>query len=248
MHGYQSETEPWKYGDSVENNMRKMLELRYRLMPYIYSEGWNVSSKGSTMMRPLVMDFKDDPNAVAQAYQYMFGKSFLVSPVTAPNIKEWDVYLPKSAGWFNFWTGEYQNGGKHVKVPTPQDELPLFIKAGSIVPFGKKMQFTNEKPADTLEVRVYTGGSTRFDLYEDEGDNYNYEKGSHTVIPFHWDEAKQVLTIGDLKGAYQGYLKKRSFKIIFVNKSGIASQDRSAPEKTITYTGTKVFISSNFRK
>ena len=248
MHGYQSETEPWKYGDAVENNMRKMLQLRYRLMPYIYSEGWKVSSKGSTIMRPLVMDFKDDPNAVAQAYQYMFGKSFLVSPVTAPNVKEWDVYLPKSAGWFNFWTGAHQDGGKNIKVPAPQDEIPLFIKAGSIVPLGKTMQFANEKPADTLEVRVYTGESTHFDLYEDEGDNYNYEKGSRTVIPFQWDEAKQMLTIGDLEGTYPGYLKTRAFKVVFFNTSSNTTNTLSNPGKTITYTGKKVFISSNFRK
>lgn len=115
IHGYQSETEPWKYGDSVESNMRSVLNLRYRLMPYIYSEAWKVSNKGSTIMRPLVMDFKDDPAAIAQAYQYMFGSSFLVAPVTAPSAKTCEIYLPKSKGWFDYWTVSIRLVGKALK-------------------------------------------------------------------------------------------------------------------------------------
>lgn len=245
MHGYQSETEPWKYGDSVENSMRNMLNLRYQLMPYIYSEAWKVSSKGATIMRPLIMDFKDDPTAVVQPYQYMFGKSFLVAPVTEPNIKKWDVYLPESSGWFDYWTGTYHEGGKSIKAAAPLDKIPLFVKAGSIIPFGKVMQYTNEKSADTLEIRVYKGESAEFTLYEDEGDNYEYEKGKHTLISFNWDEKKQVLTIGNLKGSYPGYLKKRTFKVVFISKIYTSKNTYHDKEKMILYKGHSMPVKAN---
>ncbi|HTM91441.1 MAG TPA: TIM-barrel domain-containing protein, partial [Flavisolibacter sp.] len=146
IHGYQTETEPWKYGDTVMNNMRSMMNLRYRLMPYIYSEAWQVSKNGSTIMRPLVMDFKTDAAAINQSYQYMFGKSFLVAPITEPGVTEWNVYLPKTTVWYNFWTGKRFTGGQTIKADAPQDKIPLFVKAGSIVPMGKFMQYTSEKP------------------------------------------------------------------------------------------------------
>ncbi|RZM11223.1 MAG: glycosyl hydrolase family 31, partial [Pedobacter sp.] len=174
-HGYQTETEPWKYGEIVENNMRSMLNLRYRLMPYIYSEAWQVSKNNSTMMRPLVMDFSNDATAVEQGYQYMFGKSLLIAPVTAP-ATSWDVYLPKSAAWYDFWTGKKHSGGQMIRTAAPQDKIPVFVKAGSIIPMGKVMQYTAEKNNDTFEIRIYTGADAVFDLYEDEADNYNYER------------------------------------------------------------------------
>lgn len=245
MHGYQSETEPWKYGDSVEKNMRNMLNLRYQLMPYIYSEAWKVSSKGATIMRPLIMDFKDDATAVAQPYQYMFGQSFLVAPVTAPNNKEWEVYLPKSSGWFDYWSGTYYEGGKSIIAAAPIDKIPLFVKAGSIIPFGKVMQYTNEKSADTLEIRVYKGESAEFTLYEDEGDNYGYEKGKYTLISFNWDEKKQMLTIGNLKGSYPGYLKKRIFKVVFVSKIYASKNAYHDKEKMILYKGQSMPVKAN---
>ena len=136
IHGYQTETEPWKYGDTVMNDMRSMMNLRYRLMPYIYSEAWQVSKNGSTMMRPLVMDFKNDPTAIGQAYQYMFGKSFLIAPITEPNITEWNVYLPKSTAWYDFWTGKRFNGGQTIKTAAPQDKIPAFCKSRFYCSYG----------------------------------------------------------------------------------------------------------------
>ena len=153
IHGYQSETEPWNYGQEVENNMRKMLNLRYRLLPYIYSEAYKVTKNGSTMMRPLVMDFIEDTTAIKQPYQYMFGKAFLVAPVTEPDVKEWKIYLPKEAEWYDFWTGEKYTGGQTVNKETPIDIIPLFVKAGSIVPFGPEVQFATEKKWDNLEIQ-----------------------------------------------------------------------------------------------
>ena len=174
MHGYQSETEPWKYGAEVEENMRKMLNLRYALMPYIYSEAWQVTNNASTIMRALVMDFRDDAQAVAQPYEYMFGKSFLVAPITEAGALSREVYLPKSADWYHFKNGKQYDGGQQITVDAPLDEIPVFVKAGSVVPIGPKVQYASEKPYDNLEIRIYKGADGSFTLYEDEGDHYNY--------------------------------------------------------------------------
>lgn len=242
IHGYQTETEPWKYGDTVENNMRSMMNLRYRLIPYIYSEAWQVSKNGSTIMRPLVMDFASDPKAVAQAYQYMFGKSILVAPVTEADVIKWNVYLPKWVKWYDFWSGKTYDGGQNINVPAPQNRIPVFVKAGSIIPLGRLMQYTGEKSNDTLEIRVYKGASGQFNLYEDEGDSYNYEKGRYTVIQFNWNEKIKTLTVGNLQGSYPGYLRKRIFNVVFVSEgNGIGALDASA-KKTVMYKGVKMTI------
>jgi len=244
IHGYMTETEPWKYGEKVEDNMRKMLNLRYRLLPYIYSEAWQVTKNGSTMMRPLVMDFNDDTTAVKQAYEYMFGKAFLVAPVTEAGAIKRDVYLPKSTDWYNFWTGKRFNGGQSIKSDAPLDKIPLFVKAGSIIPMGKMIQYAVEKSADTLEIRVYKGATGKFELYEDEGDNYNYEKGKYTIIPFKWDEERNTLTIGVKQGNYPGSLTNRIFNIIFVTESEGIGITVSAMNKKVYYSGKQIEVKS----
>jgi alpha-D-xyloside xylohydrolase len=223
--------------------MRSMMNLRYRLMPYIYSEAWQVSKNGSTIMRPLVMDFKNDNTAIDQSYQYMFGKSFLVAPITEPNITQWNVYLPKSTVWYDFWTGKRFTGGQTVKTDAPQDKIPLFVKSGSIVTMGKFMQYTSEKPMDTLEIRIYPGADGQFNLYNDEGNNYNYEKGKFTVIPFKWNEQQQTLTIDRQQGGYAGALKKYVLNIVWVNESNGKGIEISLKAKTIIYTGEKIMVS-----
>ena len=239
IHGYQTETEPWKYGDTVEANMRSIMNLRYRLLLYIYSEAWQVTKKGSTMMRPLVMDFKNDSAALQQPYEYMFGKAMLVAPVTEPTVTTWNVYLPKSVAWYNFWTDKRFNGGQTIVADAPQNIIPVFVKAGSIIPMGKVMQYTSEKVMDTLELRIYRGADGEFNLYEDEGDGYNYEKGSYTIIPFRWNEKSQSLTIEALTGAYPGHLKKRVFNIVCIGEKVV--------KKTIVYNG-KIIKMHNFYK
>ena len=234
MHGYMTETEPWKYGQKVENNMRKMLNLRYQLLPYIYSEAWQITKNGSTIMRPLVMDFNGDTAAVNSKFQYMFGKSLLVAPVTEANVNQWNVYLPIDADWFDFWKGKHFAGGQTIKTDAPLDKIPLFVKAGSVIPMGKVIQSSAEK-SDTLEIRVYEGADARFELYEDEGDNYNYEKGLYSTITFRWDDKAQKLTISDRKGSFPGMLKNRSFSIV-----KISSADKK--EKVVNYTGKSVKI------
>ncbi|KGO93602.1 glycoside hydrolase family 31 protein [Flavobacterium subsaxonicum] len=239
IHGYGTETEPWKYGPEVEANMREMLNLRSALMPYIYSEAWQVSKNGSTIMRPLVMDFASDTIAIQQPYEYMFGKSILVAPITEPNIKVWNVYLPKGSDWYNYWSGKHFTGGKTITTDAPLNKIPLFVKAGSILPIGEVMQYASEKPRDTIDIHIYPGADAKFDLYEDEGDNYNYEKGSYTIIPFVWSEKDQTLTIGKLQGNYAGHLKKRVFNITIAEKVDAKNEPL---KMKIFYTGSRILI------
>jgi alpha-D-xyloside xylohydrolase len=243
IHGYQSETEPWKYGQQVEDNMRKILNLRYRLLPYIYSEAWQITKNGSTLMRPLVMDFNGDTSALNQSYEYMFGKALLTAPITEPDVKEWNVYLPKTAEWYDFWTGKNFKGGQKIKTDAPLGKIPLFVKAGSIIPLGKFIQYAGQKSADTLEIRIYKGADGRFDLYEDEGDNYNYEKGNYSLIKFSWNNTKNSLTIDARKGEYPGMLKERTFNILLVKENrGTGIEISPTIDKKIKYSGVKTVV------
>ncbi|WP_243348390.1 TIM-barrel domain-containing protein [Parabacteroides sp. FAFU027] len=242
IHGYMTETEPWKYGQTVEDNMRKMLNLRYQLLPYIYSEASKVTRKGSTLMRPLVMDFKEDKKALNQPFEYMFGKSILVAPVTEPGITETSVYLPESASWFDFWTGKRFVGGQTVVVSAPLDRIPLFVKAGSIIPMGKVVQYSAQQSSEALEIRVYKGADGKFELYEDEGDSYNYEKGKYSIIPFNWSERTHTLVIGDRQGAYPGCLAKRQFNIVVVDESAGKGAGLSQMKKAVYYTGKSIRV------
>jgi alpha-D-xyloside xylohydrolase len=239
IHGYQSETEPWKYGEIVEENMRNMLKLRYRLLPYIYSEAWQITKNGSTMMRPLVMDFRKDATATDQPFEYLFGKSILVAPVTEPDVNEWNVYLPKSASWFDFWTGKQFKGGQTITTSAPLNIIPLFVRAGSLIPMGPFIQYSTEK-SDPIEIRVYPGADGEFTLYEDENDNYNYEKGLYSTIEFEWTNATRTLKIGNRQGNFPGMLKIRTFQIVLVSTdhgTGIDATDEI--EKVVKYNGTE---------
>ncbi|MFB3387694.1 TIM-barrel domain-containing protein [Flavobacterium sp. LAR06] len=236
IHGYQTETEPWKYGEKVESNMRSMLNLRYRLLPYIYSEGWQITTNNSTLMRPLIMDFNDDKTAVSKAYEYMFGKALLIAPVIAPDVTNWDVYLPKQNAWFDFWTGKRFEGGQTVSTPAPLDKIPVFVKEGSIVPLGSVIQDTHSKQ-DVLELRIYTGKDAGFTLYNDEGDNYNYEKGKYAEIPINWNEKNQTLTLEKQIGSYQNQTGSYNVNIVW-----ISGKQNDTISETIKYVGKKVVI------
>jgi alpha-D-xyloside xylohydrolase len=236
MHGYQSETEPWKYGQRVEENMRVMLNLRSQLMPYIYSEAWQVTGNGSTMMRPLVMDFSNDIKALQQPYEYMFGKAILVAPVIEPGLTKRDVYLPESSDWYDFWTGTKIKGGQTIQANAPLDKIPLFVKAGSILPMGEVMQFADQKPATKLEIRVYEGNNGVFFLYEDEGDNYNYENGKYSTVEFSWNNTDKSLTIEAIQGSFDGMIKRREFDIVLFGNKG------SQIKKTVNYTGERLIV------
>ena len=233
MHGYMSETEPWKYGPKVEDNMRKMLNLRYQLLPYIYSEAWQVS-QGSTMMRPMVMDFSNDAEAISQAYEFMFGKAFLVAPITEAGSIQRDVYLPKAADWYSFWTGERFTGGQTVLADAPIDQIPLFIKAGSIIPMGPVVQYSGADAYGTLEIRIYEGADGEFILYEDEGDNYNYENGKFSTITFVWNDEDKTLTINNREGAFDGMIENRQFNVKIIGQKSI--------ENLVVYNGEKITV------
>jgi alpha-D-xyloside xylohydrolase len=398
-HGSETPREIWRFGD-FSKVLVKFDNLRYRLMPYIYSMAYQVTQNNYTMMRGLPMDFPEDKKTYNINDQYMFGPSILVCPVTEyminrppgssvritpdhfrtpdgkPGIQvryykddkhqkvslektdscicvnyyatgrpdyvtdstlsiDWNgkiiaaetgtyqfhikcygparitlngkdlkftyqgveaytekvelkagnaydiavakenstpgafhvelfwktpsifaresgreirkqtrqVYLPAGSGWYDFWTGVGLKGGQTLDADAPIDKIPLYIKAGSIIPMGPFIQYSNEKPADPLEIRVYAGENGSFNLYEDEGDNYNYEKGAYALIPFMWDDAKHQLTIGRRQGAFPGMLTKRSIHIIVVNTTRGGGMDlTSSPDKTLTYTGEEIIV------
>ncbi len=243
IHGFQTETEPWKYGQIVEDNMRNMMNLRYRLLPYIYSEAWQVTNNGSTIMRPLVMDFPGDISALSQPYEYMFGKAFLVAPITEPDITEWDVYLPKTTSWYDFWSGQKYDGGQTIKTQAPLNKISLFVRAGSIVPMGKMIQYTGQLQADTVEIRIYRGADGRFELYEDENDNYNYEKGICSTTDFRWNNTKGILIIGKRNGEFPGMLKTRIFSIVVVSPAdGVGIDMTKKSLREVRYNGKEIRV------
>jgi alpha-D-xyloside xylohydrolase len=212
--------------------------LRYRLLPYIYSLAWKTTSEGYTPMRPLVMDFRMDVRADNIGDQFMYGPAFLVNPVTEPAASSRNVYLPQ-AKWYSFWDGTSQEGGRVIDAAAPIDRLPLYVRAGSIVPMGPEMEWSTEKPEDPIELRVYRGADGDFTLYEDENDTYDYEKGVYSTIPLHWDDAKQTLTIGDRHGTFPGMLQSRTFRIVFVGENhgtGVGREDQ--PDKIVEYSGS----------
>lgn len=220
VHGYQSDTEPWRYGSEVERIFAKYVNLRYQLLPYLYSLAASVTFNGYTMMRPLVMDFANDKLALDQKYEFMLGPSFLVSPVVEPGVKIWKTYLPQNhSGWIDFWTGKFYDGGQTIETEVDLATIPLFIKAGSILPLSEGGQYAVDTVKKPLQLKVYSGADAQFELYEDEGDNYNYEKGAYTIIPFTWDEKSSILTIGERKGQFEGMQSKRSFLVTALGKT-----------------------------
>jgi alpha-D-xyloside xylohydrolase len=189
------------------------------------------------------MDFEQDKQVYDIGNQYMFGKSLMVSPVTKAGQQEQAVYLPARTLWYDFWTGKTEDGGKFITAATPIETLPLYVKAGTILPWGPKVQFAEEKKWDNLEIRIYPGADGDFTLYEDENDNYNYEAGKYTEIPFHWDNKSRALTIGKKKGDFAGSLVNRKFNIILVNgDKGTGAQLSKQADKVINYQGAAITV------
>jgi alpha-D-xyloside xylohydrolase len=215
--------------------------LRYRLMPYIYSLAGQAYQKDYTIMRGLAMDFGKDEKVKNIDDQFLFGPSLLVSPVSQYKATSREVYLPAGKGWYNAYDGAFANGGQTISAAAPYERIPLFVKAGAIIPMGPAIQYTMEKQPDTLTVFVYTGANGSFTLYEDEGLTYDYEKGSFSTISFTWNDAAKTLTIGDRKGNFRGMLYSRTIRIITVDKEHPQSLDADAPAmQTITYNGKTI--------
>ena len=234
-----------KKGDAVYDAIEKYIHLRYSLLPYTYATAWNVTSQSGSFMRALFMDFQNDTAVYNIGNQYMFGKSIMVTPVTEQGSAMQAVYLPKGTGWFDFWTGEILTGGQQVNKSTPIDILPLYVKAGSIIPWGPTVQYATEKKWDNLEIRIYAGADADFTLYEDENDNYNYEKGLYSQTSFHWNDLAKTLTMEAAKGSFPGMLTSRKFRIVLVNqnsKTGLGSALSAKANKVVHYSGKKVVV------
>ncbi len=243
VHGTTYAKEPWRFGPEVEKILVRYIHLRYRLLPYIYSIAWKVTKEGYTIMRALVMDFREDPRVLDIDDQYMFGPAIMVSPVTLPKTASRKVYLPKTpGGWYDFWTGERIEGGKTIEVNTPLDIIPLHVRAGSIIPMGPYLQYTEERPADPIELRIYRGADGTFEIYEDEGDNYNYEEGAYAIIPITWDEERGELSIGKRRGSFPGMLRERTFHVVWVRKGHGVGIEPSKPDKVVHYRGEPITI------
>lgn len=256
--------EIWRFGKEGEwayDAQKRFIDLRYRLLPYIYSLTGAVTHENGTIMRPLVMDFATDRKAILLDNEYMFGKNILVCPVTQPlytkkvegnkgvatvaNIAKVSspvqVYLPKGSKWIDFWTNEMIEGGREISRECPISIMPLYIKAGSILPLGPKVQYTSEKKWNDLDICIYPGANGEFTLYEDEFDNYDYEKGAFTSIRFTWDDANRTLTISDRNGSYPGMLKNRRFNLT-VMKPGKQNAETVMikADKKVSYSGKKM--------
>ncbi len=263
-------------GEPIYDAIEKTIQLRYSLLPYIYSTSWEVTDKQSSFMRALVMDFAKDKNVWDISDQFMFGKSILVAPVVnaqytpekiidATEQEGWkmangdgkiknsevdfrekkttNVYLPANTEWYDFWTNEKFKGGEEVLKETSIDIIPLYIKAGSILPIGPKVQYATEKKWDNLELRIYEGADGEFTLYEDENDNYNYENGVYSTILFTWNDAKKTLSISNRNGSFPGMLEKRKFNIVVVGESLARGMDElNKYDKVVDYTGRKITI------
>jgi alpha-D-xyloside xylohydrolase len=240
-HGHRPNNEIWTY-DRVEPILLTYDKLRYRMMPYIYSLAAMVTTDDYTIMRPLVMDFRTDHKVWNLGDEFMFGPAFLVAPVWEEDAMSRDVYLP-AGGWYDFWTGQKVEGGQQLHADAPLEKMPLYMRAGSIVPLGPEIEYANENPDGAIELRVYRGADGNFKLYNDEGDSYRYQKGAHSVIPIHWDDETETLTFGARKGAYAGMPEKRAFHVVWVGTQHGAGEAVSAKaDATVDYEGRSVTV------
>ena len=270
-HGADAPREIWQFGqkgETVYDAIEQQIRLRYRLIPYLYSTAWQVTSANGSYLRPLFCDFAHDKRVWDMTDEFMFGRSILATPILDPQytkeqiIREdamtgWDKkdvkiengvvkvdwtepktatkYLPKGTDWYDFWTGERMRGGQTVTLQTRLDRVPMFVRAGSILPLGQEMQYAGEKPWDDLEIRVYPGADATFTLYEDEGDNYNYERGQYTEITLRWTDATRTLTILPRKGQFAGMLPQHRFTIVLPGQ-------HLSEGKTVQYAGQEMTV------
>lgn len=236
-HGQWPRRELWNIaepGSPAYESILYYMKLRYRLMPYIYSLAGKVHFDDYTIMRGLPMDFPDDPTARVVADQWMFGPALMPCPVYEYKARSRDVYLPAGI-WYDFYTEEAMDGDQPFEADAPYGRIPLFVRGGSILPLGPDMQWSDEKPADPVELVIYPGADGDFTLYEDDGVSYAYEKGAYSVIPLHWDDASAVLTIGDRSGTFPGMLAERRFLVRLAGTDEV---------KVIQYKGTSTSVST----
>jgi len=214
-------------------------------MPYIYSLAWKVTGEDYTIQRPLIMDWRTDENTWNIGDEFMFGPALLVHPVVKADATRRSVYLPASPKWYDFWTGETTTGGQEIEAEAPLDRKPLYVRAGSILPLGPEIEYAAQDPGGPIELRIYRGADGTFRLYDDAGDNYDYEHGQHSVIPIHWNDQTGVLTMGTREGSYSGMVEKRTFRIILVGGArGVGSDVTDKADNEITYEGKELRITT----
>ena len=250
VHGQTPFREIWQFGGDTSAAYAAMLKfdkLRYRMLPYVYSLAGAVTQHAGTIMRPLVMDFRNDTTARTIGDQYMFGPAFLVAPVTTYQATTRSVYLPSApGGWYLFWTGTAAAGGASGSAPAPFDAMPVYVRAGSIVPLGPDLQYTGEKPADPITFYVYAGADGAFTLYEDQGTTNDYETSAFTEIQLKWTDATKTLSIGARQGSFTGMLASRSFQVVRVaSGKAVGYPSTAAADKTVTYTGAAMDVTLN---
>ncbi len=237
-HGHRDHNELWTY-QRVYPTLLAIDRLRYRMLPYVYSLAWKVTSEDYTIQRPLVMDFQQDPATWDIGDEFLFGPAILVSPVLREHATQRAVYLPAGTAWYDFWTGERTTGGVEIQASAPLDRIPLDVRAGSILPMGPVIEYAREA-ADPIELRIYPGADGDFALYEDQGDGYGYQKGAHAIIPIHWDDAARTLTIGAREGTYPGMATSHTFNVVIVAQGhGTGAGVTASPDKVIHYSGTR---------
>jgi alpha-D-xyloside xylohydrolase len=237
IHGYQSKTEMWNYGPEVEKILTQYDDLRYRLMPYIYSTAWGVTSRGESVMQALPFVYPNELALRDVDDEFLFGNSLLINPVTQPNSTSRSVILPKGNDWVDFWTGKGYQGGQTIAADAPLDRIPILVKAGSIVPMGPIVQSTAESE-DPLEIRIYGGKDADFLLYEDGGDSYAYEHGARVTIRLHWDDRRKTLSIGDRSGTFAGMRIKNTLRIVLVRPGrGTGVESDTGFDRSLTYDG-----------
>jgi alpha-D-xyloside xylohydrolase len=235
-----NQNEIWSYGREMQEILARYDRLRYRLLPYIYSVAWKTTSEHYTPMRALMMDFADDPRVWNIGDQFLFGPSLLVNPVTEPGAITRHLYLPKGR-WYDFWSGQSVEGGRAIDASAPLAELPVFVRAGAIIPLGPAIEYAQQRPDDPIELRIYAGADGHFILYQDEGDSYNYEKGAHGTVALDWDDASRTLTVGERKGHFNGMAALLKFHVVLVGKNrGAGEQMAERPDTVLDYNGSAI--------
>jgi alpha-D-xyloside xylohydrolase len=231
-------------GSEVYDSLVWHDRLRYRLLPYIYTVAADTFHDDGTIMRGLAMDFTNDAAARDVRDEYLFGKAFLVAPVHQFKARERPVYLPTGAEWYDFHSGQRHAGGQSLQAAAPLGRMPLFVRSGSIVPVGPAIQYSAEKPGAPITLLVFTGSDGAFDLYEDDGVSYGYEKGEFSRIPLRYDAAKGTLTIGERAGSYPGMPEERTFKVRWIKAGAKAPADLdAAADVSVEYKGAAITVS-----
>jgi len=247
-HGSATDRAIYQFGNAGETyfeNIARYIRLRYALLPYIYSTGRRVHNEGFTFMRAMPLAYQTDTKAHELKDQFMFGENILVAPVVESRATKRNVYLPQGDKWTDFWTGEQYEGGTTVEKEVNLSIMPLYVCQGSIMPWGPDVQYSEQNDWQTLEMRVYPGADGQFVLYEDERDNYNYEQGKYSEIPFTWNEATQTLTIGQRKGSFEGMNEKRTFRLVLVDAAqhmGLGPVQSARFSKVVEYDGNEMHV------